>query len=399
MSKLLTKGTIALLLILICGSAMASNVPPENSGIEKSEYIIPFTQDAHAIIVKVRINDSPHEFSFIFDTGARTIINEAVADELGIERGRRLPTWDADIKAYAGVADKIAVGDAEVDSMNLIIFDFLKYAGFYGLDGLIGADFMSHFRVTIDYHNQQLIFSHDTTAIPADSNSYSMDFMLNPMMGTPITMCSLSGIINEYGMIDTGSPFAIILPLSMLERFEDSLDLDLVESVGEIAKWPMSKTDQNYLSRLDSFKIGDFELQNAPVIFADIFSILIGEELLSKFTITLDFHNGKLLLTPNADACFDAEVYSTGLKIKDTGDGRHIVRGYWKGSPAELAGLRPGDEILEMDSKPIGDYSKSEQQALLNDPLVDSLQFKIKDGHGEIKNVTVGKAFLLPPVR
>jgi hypothetical protein len=390
---------MALMLLFLCGSALASNVAGEKLNGEKNEYVVPFRQEAHAIIVSVYINGSPKEYNFIFDTGARTIINIAVADELGIEKGQRMPTWDPEIKAYSGVADRISVGEAGVGDMKLIIFDFLKYAGFYGLDGLIGSDFMSHFQTTIDYHNQQLIFSHDSTRIPDDSISYRMNFILNPMMGTPITMCSLGGLVDEYGMIDTGSPFGIIIPLTMLDQLKDTLNLELIESVGEIAKWPMSKTSQNYLSRLESFKMGDFELHNVPVVFADIFSILIGEEILSKFTITLDYPNGELILTPNEDACFDAEIYSTGLKIKDEEDGKHYVRGFWKGSPADLAGLEPGDEILEMDSKPIEEYTKSEREAILHDPEVDSLQFVIKNSEGKVRTVTVGKAFLLPPIK
>lgn len=399
MNKRVVMCVIGLAVILLCGSLLASNTADERLNEDKNEWVVPFRQEGHAIIVPVHINDNPHEYNFIFDTGARTIINEAVADELGLERGQRMPTWDPEIKAYAGTVDRIFVGDAKVDSMNLVIFNFLKYAGFYNLDGLIGADFMSNFRLTIDYQNHQLVFSHDSSEIPVDSGSYKMPFILNPMIGTPITKCSLGGVVNEYGMIDTGSPYGIIIPLTMLDKFKDSLSLDLVESVGEIAKWPMGKTNQNYLTRLPSFKMGDFELKDMPAIFADIFSILIGEEILGKFAITLDFPNKELILVPNPDACFDAEVYSTGLKIKDGEDGNWYVRGFWKGSPADLAGLVPGDEILKMDSKPAEEYTKSERVSILHDPLVDSLEFEVRDSTGAIRDVWIGKAFLLPPVK
>ena len=51
-----------------------------------STSIIPFELIGHKIFVKVKINNSPKNYRFLFDTGAFTCISEKLATKLTLKR-------------------------------------------------------------------------------------------------------------------------------------------------------------------------------------------------------------------------------------------------------------------------------------------------------------------------
>ena len=48
--------------------------------------IVPFEMSAYHLVVKGRINGSENEYLFIVDTGARTMLDPAVVDELHLKK-------------------------------------------------------------------------------------------------------------------------------------------------------------------------------------------------------------------------------------------------------------------------------------------------------------------------
>lgn len=385
---------ISLLFVL---SNLASAIP--NSGevvvTTDEDIIIPFKLEGHRMVVKVRFNGSPKEYKLIFDTGGLTMVGEDIAAELGLKKGREIPTWDKEKKAYLTETDSIMLGRTKVADMKITIFDFLKHAGIEGADGLIGSDYISFYKTTIDYRKQQLILSHNTDPVEPDSNSFKMKFMKNVMMGAPMVKCVINDSIEEYGMIDVGMPYAFVMPLSFLEEF-DTAQLGLIESVGEMARWPMSKDVTTYLGRLESLKIGDIEIANTPVIFSDIFSILIGRDILEQFVFTLNYPQKELLITPYEDIRFVDNIFSIGVTIEKE-EGRSFVKGFWKDSPAHQSGMKLGDEVLEINGRLIDEYSPAENAALFNDDTITELEFLIKSGD-ETKKIRLNKAYLLPGI-
>jgi hypothetical protein len=359
------------------------------------DMIIPFDLQGHRMAVKVRFNDSPKEYNLIFDTGGLMMVSEDVAAELGLKKGMEIPTWDKEKKAYLAETDSIMLGKAKIVDMKITIFDFLKHAGIEGSDGLLGSDFLSFYKVTIDYRKQWIILSHNTDPIQPDSNSFKMKFMKNIMMGAPMVKCIINDSIDEYGMIDVGMPYAFVMPLSLLEEF-DSSRLELIESVGAMARWPMSKDVTTYLTRLKSLKIGDLELTNTPVIFSDIFCTLIGRDILEQFLFTMNYPQKEVMITPFEDMYFKNNLFSIGISIKREAD-KSIVKGFWKGSPTEKSGIQIGDEVLEINSRPSSDYTQGEKDSLFNDDSVTELEFLIKSGDNE-KRLKLRKQFLLPQI-
>jgi len=396
-AKNISRIIVIIFTLLFTISNVAFAIP--NSGevvvTTDEDIIIPFELQGHRMVVKVRFNDCPKEYNLIFDTGGLLMVSEDIAAELGLKKGMEMPTWDKEKKAYLTKTDSIMFGKAKVVDMKITIFDFLKHAGIEGADGLIGSDFISFYKTTIDYKRQQIILSHNTDPIQLDSNSFKMKFMKNIMMGAPMVKCIINDSIEEYGMIDVGMPYAFVMPLSLMEEF-DSSRLELIESVGAMARWPMSKDVTTYLGRLKSLKIGDLELMNTPVIFSDIFSTLIGRDILEQFLFIMNYPQKEVMITPFEDMHFKNNLFSIGISIKREA-GKSIVKGFWKGSPADVSGIQIGDEVLEINSRPSSDYTQGEKDSLFNDDSVTGLEFLIKSG-GDEKRLELRKQFLLPQI-
>jgi len=96
-----------------------------------------------AFLVPVRINGISG--TLVLDTGAsQTLIKPEFARRAGLEVAYGAPR-----------ARSVSVGSASVEDIDVGIYDALP--GRPGVDGLLGASFLHHFRFTVDRKNLQLI--------------------------------------------------------------------------------------------------------------------------------------------------------------------------------------------------------------------------------------------------
>lgn len=108
------------------------------------------------VLVPAHVNGSgPH--AFVLDTGASaTVLSPALAAELRIETSASEPLTGGGgtLQATVGRAGSLTVGSAELRDVTVMVADFLvelgKVAG-APLEGILGYNFLRHFRVTLDY--------------------------------------------------------------------------------------------------------------------------------------------------------------------------------------------------------------------------------------------------------
>ncbi len=96
----------------------------------------------------------------------------------------------------------------------------------------------------------------------------------------------------------------------------------------------------------------------------------IGGQILRKFSVVLDFPQSRLLLEPNRDFIFPIEADASGATLIAAGDdlSQFVVRRILPGSPADQAGLTPGDEITWVGSDPASSLSLDQMRDLLRKP-------------------------------
>ncbi len=131
-------------------------VPREEPPVAATQILtrIPFAPGA-PILVNARIGDAASPVSLILDTGAdRTIISPQALWRIGIStlNAPRAMIKGVTGSGQAGVVQvtSVQVGEARVGPLPVIAHDAdLKQA-----EGLLGRDFLEHFRVTIDARDQ-----------------------------------------------------------------------------------------------------------------------------------------------------------------------------------------------------------------------------------------------------
>jgi predicted aspartyl protease len=112
------------------------------------------------ILVEVYANRKG-PFQFAIDTGtSTTAITPEVAKQLRIKGSPMGPgtTAGAQVAVTAGVLNSFMVGNAKSEDMPIVIADFfaaLSEAVGARLDGIVGYNFLRHYKVVIDYPNER----------------------------------------------------------------------------------------------------------------------------------------------------------------------------------------------------------------------------------------------------
>ena len=110
------------------------------------------------VLVPAFVNGhGPH--TFVLDTGASsTVLSPGLAAALRIETVATEPMTGAGgtLQATLGRVGSLAVGGASLHDVSVAVADFLTELGNVvgeRLDGVLGYNFLRHFRVTLDYPN------------------------------------------------------------------------------------------------------------------------------------------------------------------------------------------------------------------------------------------------------
>lgn len=352
-------------------------------GIQK----IPFKLFGHKIYLKIRINES-RELDFVLDTGALTAVDREIARELGLEEGLALPSITKSGKASLSRRPvTFRIGGLTVEDFVPVIADLPeKGEGDPHLDGFIGADILRFFCVILDYDAGEIIVS--TTPPEPYPSHRPLSMRKQIPMGFPL----VDGLVNEKRkipmMIDTGSPFLVVCPLTLVENEKIFSNSTIIKSFGTFMTWPGTTAKCNYRARAETLRIGDFVIKNLTVDFAELpgpFSLsLLGYGFLKHFVTILDFPRDKLVLVPKSGS-FPEATASSGMAARKQ-EGRLIVRGIWPGSPADRCGIRVGDEIVRINRKNAAQLSTREIEGFLSSDISEGLEIDLAAGDG-IKKV------------
>lgn len=113
-----------------------------------------------------------------------------------------------------------------------------------------------------------------------------------------------------------------------------------------------------HITTIQEFKVGNYSFRNVPVyLFDDITNItaypflggMIGNDLLRRFNITLNYPKKEIYLQPNTHYRDPFDYSYTGLIIYLI-NGRVEITDIIKNSPAEKAGFKKGDAILAINN-------------------------------------------------
>jgi hypothetical protein len=357
---------------------------------------LPFEMKGHTIFVKVKLNSDPREFNFILDTGAFSIINQRLAEELKLaqmEEVQAKGTGGGGQQAHLTKLDILAFGGATVRKCPAIILDLKNLEKFAGvkIDGLLGSNVLRYFVVTIDYGHKYLTISDQNVGKETDEKRIVLPFEQEITMGfAPKVKCVLDGKHELAGIIDTGADHSMV-DYTLFQK-EKALFSAYRNVSGQIVGGAFKLADQTVFLQARSFEMGPIRLENLPLlgISSDrktTNQVLIGKDILRNYVFTLDYPKKKMYLIPQEPAAFSHRWLTTGVAFKWNEKEQVVIGGLVQGSPAEKAGLALGEEVLEVNGRSSLDYSMLDLVDLTNNDQVPEIELLIKNASGEKKIV------------
>ena len=320
----------------------------------------PFAQlTGGVIVIRAAFDNLPDSLNFILDTGSGGIsLDSTTTKELKIFT----QPSDRTIRGIAGIRTvefaynhSLKLPGLQVDSLNFHVNDYELLSAVYGvkIDGIIGFSFLSKFIVRINYETQVIeVFSNGTFKYPKGGH------MLRPVIaGLPMQYAYLKEgrELSARFFLDTGAGVCLMLS----EEFvNDSAIISpkrkryttVTEGIG-------GKKEMN-LTILKEFKLGPYKFKKMPVfIFDDEFNLtsypflggLIGNDLLRRFNIVLNYAAREFHLMPNAHFRDPFDYSYSGLGLIATATDIR-VSDVIPGSPADVAGLKVDDVVVGLEN-------------------------------------------------
>ncbi len=320
---------------------------------------VPFTQLTGGIVlIQARLNNSSDTLSFVLDTGSSGIsLDSTTVARLGLNA---VPT-ERTILGIAGIRkvsfvynQSLRFPGITVDSLNFHVNDYSILTAVYGekIDGIIGFSMISRYILKLDYDSLKLSF-YTKGSMRYPRGGYLMRPAVNQLV-TQWLKVRDEGTVYSNFLYDMGAGVNMIFPR---EFVDDSVFLDkrrkrfMKEGEGLGGKLDME------LTTIKEVKLGPYRFRTVPVfIFDDINNVtrypyrcgLIGNDILRRFNVTLNYDKGEIFLQPNTHFAEPFDYSYSGIELYLI-DGMILVGDVAKGSPAEAAGVLEDDEVIAVN--------------------------------------------------
>ncbi len=311
------------------------------------------------IIFKALFANYKDSLNFILDTGSGGIsLDSSTVSMFGIT-----PTpSEMTILGIGGIRkvsfvynQKLRLPGLTVDSLNFHINNYEILSAVYGekIDGIIGYSVLNRYIFHINYDSLRIsIFSNGRLKYPRGG------WLYEPIIRTlPIQTARIKDAIevNSRFLFDIGAGLCLMLNK---EFVEDSSFLDKKRILyAKEAEGVGGKVDM-YLTVIKEARIGPFKFRSVPVfIFDDKYNItsypylngLIGNDLLRRFNVFLNYPKREFYLTPNSHYNDLFDYAYSGLELYLIDD-KVILGDVAEGSPAAAAGLKEGDVVVSINN-------------------------------------------------
>lgn len=341
--------------------------------------------------------------NFVFDTGAHDLyIDSCYYAESGLEfvklANANLPGAGTGLQKVKVVMDKLsyAFSDNVYHPKYGVLFHLRPILGDFA-DGIVGKNYFENQCLEVNYEKKYMKKYSSISDIDLDGYKKLAGKNVDGKFLYPLTLRVTDKIIiNDYFTLDLGSASAVIVNSLVAKKY------DLDNNINKKVKFYTTQggvggDSQSYSFIIPEVSIAGYTLKNvdasysvdkAGALAATTNAGLLGNLILERFSIIMDFKNNNLYLKPreNFNKPFDQTTYGFSFSNRyKTGDGYWEVNGFYEGLPTEASGLKIGDKIIEVNGIPVKDISTFEKESgiLRNDTLL--LKIERKDAPLHIK--------------
>lgn len=310
------------------------------------------------ILLKAQLNSFPDSLNFILDTGSGGISLDSTTVEyfqLKPEASNRT------IRGIAGIRNVSFLYNQElrfpgltVDSLNFHVNDYSILTAVYGeqIDGIIGYSVLNRYILKINFDSTHIEFwTPGTMKYPRGG------YLFRPFITTlPVQSARVrdDAVVDARFLYDMGAGLNMLLTTDFIE--DSSLLSGKRKMWVKEAEGLGGKIDM-HMTVVKEVKLGPYKFRNVPVyVFDDAYNVtsypymggLIGNDLLRRFNVVMNYQKRHFHLTPNSHFSDPFDYSYSGVELYYM-DGEILLGDVAKGSPAEKAGLKEGDVVVAIN--------------------------------------------------
>jgi hypothetical protein len=348
---------ITILFFFVLANTYAQEILPQ----QEAKFItrFPFRQFSGGVMVlQAQFGNVPDSLNFILDTGSGGIsLDSGTCTEFNIP----IKPSDTTITGIGGIRkvafafdQTLSLPGLKIEHLNFHVNNYEILSSVYGekVDGIIGYSFFSRYIVKINFDSSMIeVYSPGRIDYPKEGTILHPAFTNLPIQWLHIKDKNKLGF-NFY--FDTGAGLCLLLS----EKFakDSSILLSRRRPVVTQAEGMGGKL-QMRLTVIKEVKIGPYRFRSVPTyLYTDNYNVtaypftggLLGNDLLRRFNMTINYPNREIHLKPNKHFNEDFDYAYTGLGIYLV-NGKIIVEDVIEGSPADKARFKINDEILAVN--------------------------------------------------
>lgn len=337
--------------------------------------VVPFVYEDNMIVLQVRVNNSK-PMKFFFDTGAgMSLLNVRKAAGLNLKKADSLTAngVGGSVQGFLAKGASLSVAGVTVQNQPMAILPLDFPCEAQDVAGIIGYDFINSFVVEIDYEARTITLS-DPASYQYEGRGDLIPLTIagnTPRVRAQLSLPngpSLEGLFEidtgSDGVLSINSPF--VKKHALLQSLNKQFDSSQRGLGGE------SKTID---MRMSDFQLGRYVIPSPVValsqdsegaLASDTNDGPLGNEILRRFRIVLDYSRRRMMLEPNGYLSDPIEAGMSGIDF-DTEECRPFkVKKVREDSPAAEAGIKAGDEIVALDGRPFKNIPSFEMEKLLS---------------------------------
>ncbi|OZI08775.1 signal protein PDZ [Siphonobacter sp. BAB-5385] len=343
---------------------------------------IPFELQSNLIIVPVKVNGSD-TLRFILDSGVSTILitDPKVPIVQRMKPVRKVQIAGAGegghLSATVMVGNSIQMGHVRGGNQNIVVLDqdILQISEYVGMPihGIFGYELFSHFVVTIDFARKELLLE--------EPSHYRYKSRKGDQF--PITIEDAKPYLNAVALVDKARTVPLKVVIDTGAGHALSLDVNSRNQIplpNKVIRTQLGRglsgVINGSLGRVEKIRIGNkLELTNLIASFPDSLAYgmklgrhlerqgNIGCELLRRFRVTFNYQQRYVVLKPirrRLREAFEHNMSGMDIVAKGVDYDEYIIERIERNSPAELAGLEEGDQLISVNGEICRDLSMSD---------------------------------------
>ncbi|MCZ8023654.1 MAG: retropepsin-like aspartic protease [Cytophagales bacterium] len=304
---------------------------------------IPYELQDGWTIIKVKLNNNPKEFRFIFDTGARSCISDSIAKELRIYPIRYAKSWDINGSVVdAGLYRiNIAIGQFRLENVGVLSkgnFENLT-KNCYQIDGIIGVNILNQAIFHFDSEKNVLHITNSIDCIPESKRQKPLKLINHNWNGESFVKVKVNKQKGKF-LFDTGSA-----NLLFIEQKKTNRQVPVKQRIGYIGGLHSFKLDTISFYKIQNIRLGKENTKifdESVVISHSNAENNLGNGILKKYLVTLDRNKKKLYLSPKKVEMEKLEISNVQFDYKL---GKIFVSSLTVDCELQKMGLSLGDTI------------------------------------------------------